>query len=226
MTTPEKIKQRLAELKSGQPVTKRAVPEVAMKGVLNKTIVANTYNYVDLHGHVMMPGAYDANFTESVPLVHDHYKDRAAVIGKINKLYNGEYTDKGGQKLSALMADVDVMEKLNPNLYEQYKQDMVQQHSVSAYLTDYRLAASPELLEDKEANGLYDSIMPVLINPERAKENGFFMVIDKAKIIEISAVLHGSNEKTPTLSDKKADKDKFITRFSKPQHNAIIRISG
>ena len=42
-------------------------------------------------------------------------------------------------------------------------------------------------------------------NPEQAEEKGYFWLVREAKLIEISAVLLGSNELTPTLNEIKVE---------------------
>jgi len=52
----------------------------------------------------------------------------------------------------------------------------------------------------KEEKEFWDKYYPMMANKERADEKGYFFAVLEAELIEISAVVKGSNVVTPTVS--------------------------
>jgi hypothetical protein len=53
--------------------------------------------------------------------------------------------------------------------------------------------------EYKDEFKTWQEVYPLLGNPEEADKDGYFWAVREAKLIEVSAVLLGSNVLTPTL---------------------------
>jgi len=90
--------------------------------------------------------------------------------------------------------------RLNKKVYEEYKDDAVDQHSVGMIYTKIELAANDD--NYKSEYETWEEVFPSLGNKEEAEEAGFFFAVREAKLIEVSAVLLGSNVLTPTLNNK------------------------
>ncbi len=59
------------------------------------------------------------------------------------------------------------------------------------------LCINDEAFADRYEN--WKLFFPKVINKDRALENGYFWIVKEIQLIEVSAVLFGSNEITPTL---------------------------
>lgn len=102
----------------------------------------------------------------------------------------------------ALVFDSVIEKDRNEYMFDQYKQNRVNNHSVGMQYVKLLLAVnSSDFAEEKE---IWDIYYPQIANKERADENGLFWVVKEAKVIEGSAVPIGSNTVTPTLEPAKS----------------------
>lgn len=175
---------------------------------LIKTIVGNTYNWMDSHYDVHVEGCFAKSIKErqhKIWHLHDHEYKITAKVGVPTKVYEQKMpwrklgVDKAGDT-EVLLMDTEIKKDYNKMVYDAYKVGDVDQHSVGMQYVKIELAIddSTEEEEYKVWNKYYSAIA----NKERADETGFFWVVKEAKLIEISAVLEGSNTITPTLEDK------------------------
>lgn len=179
------------------------------KGVLKRTIVANTYNWLDSHGDVHIPGI----FTESIaqrgakaPHLHDHKFELEARVGKPIKFYEKQvsWRELGQGKTgmtTALFMESEIRRSLNEKVYNEYKDDEIDQHSVAMRYIKIALAVNDEENYPKEYEEWQKHIKNIG-NRAEAEKQGYFYAIYEAALIEVSAVLLGSNELTPTLGSK------------------------
>ena len=58
-----------------------------------------------------------------------------------------------------------------------------------------------------------------IINPEKANKQGFFFAVTEAKLLEVSNVLFGSNEITPTISTNIIIEPSEDTQKSEPSED-------
>lgn len=175
---------------------------------IKRTIIGNTYLWMDSHADVHL----GSTFTQSIKQrgdrvlhLHDHLYQITAKVGKPISVYEQAVkwrdlgVDKAGDTV-ALMMDTEILKSYNAQVYDQYKDNQIDQHSVGMYYVKVDLAADNE--EYEEEYKLYTSLIDKLGNPERAKELGYFWAVKEAKLVEISAVLEGSNSLTPTVEAK------------------------
>jgi len=175
---------------------------------LVKTIVANTYNWMDSHDDVHLKGTFTKSISERANKVfhlHDHKYQIDAIVGEPLKIYEQDIAWKslGVEKLGttqSLMMESKIIKDNKPNIFNAYKNGKINQHSVGMKYVLIDLAINDET--KKEEFKLYNDNIDKIANKERAEEQGFFYLVKEAKLIEISAVLMGSNELTPTLEDK------------------------
>ena len=176
--------------------------------VIKRTIIGNTYNWLDSHGDVHLKGCFTKSINERQSKIwhlHDHLQQSAAKVGKPTRVYEKEvqWSDLGVTKrgnTTALMMDTDIMKDLNPSMFTQYKNDDVDQHSVGMYYVKIDLAINDP--EEKEEYKVWLDVIDLIGNKEAAEEAGYFWAVKEAKLIEISAVLEGSNTLTPTIEAK------------------------
>ena len=193
-----------AEEGSGQWLYKNDIEA----GVLERTIVANTYNWMDSHDDVHLDGIFSKSIGERatrVPHLHDHIFQLDARVGYTTGLFEKAVNwrtlgiDMEGAT-TALVAESKIMKALNPTVYEDYLNDRVDQHSVKMAYIGIKLAINDKDFEEEYK--VWQSVIDKLGNAEAADKQGYFWAVYEAKLFEYSAVLLGSNELTPTLTNK------------------------
>lgn len=175
-------------------------------GSITRTIIANTYNWMDSHDDVHMDGLFAKSISEKTAWhLHDHIFNVTAKVGKPGTIEEKaiQWHQLGVNKFGytqALFLTSEILERYNKQTYEAYLNGEIDQHSVGMqYVQVYLAMNDPEY---KEAFAQWNTVLPKLGNAARAEEKGYFWVIKEAKLKEISCVLEASNELTPTLNNK------------------------
>lgn len=207
----KKLAQKFTDAMGAKPVivkteTEKAAMQPDTDEVLYRTIIASTYNYLDSHDDVHVKGIFtkSINETKKIFLLHDHEFKLTSQIGTINKAYEQSLywrdagLDKNGMT-TALLLDSAIEKGKNAAIFDAYKANEINQHSVGMQYVKIDLAIDDK--EDKEAFALYSSVLPMLGNADKAEEQGYFFVVSEAKLRETSAVLMGSNDLTGVLSN-------------------------
>tara|TARA_R110000787_G_scaffold62004_1_gene140360 strand:- start:2614 stop:3375 length:762 start_codon:yes stop_codon:yes gene_type:complete len=179
--------------------------------VLKRTIVGNTYMWMDSHDDVHAKGVFTKSIKErqnSIFHLHDHKFEVTAKVGEPSQVYEKEmsWMDFGVSKsgtTTALLMDSSIMKEYNSKVFNEYKSGRITQHSVGMQYVKMDLAVNDE--EYEEEYKVWKDNIDNLGNSEQANEKGYFWFVREAKLIEISAVLLGSNSLTPTLENKQAD---------------------
>lgn len=186
---------------------------------IERTIVGNTYYWLDSHEDVHITNCFATSIQQRgaarISHLHDHLHQLDAKVGKFSDVYEQPVAwrdlgvDIDGETVS-LMADSTIKSALNSKIFAMYKANEVDQHSVGMMYVSIDLAINdPERIKEY---ALWQSIYPMLGNKQKALDKGYFWVVKECKLIEISAVLNGSNEVTPTLMpgplDDSQDDDK------------------
>jgi hypothetical protein len=175
------------------------------ENVIYRTIVGNTYNWMDSHDDVHINGLFGKSISENKTKIlhlHDHLYRLTAKVGKPLDIYEKElnWTDLGVAKpgnTMALMMDSEIKKALNNQIFDFYKEGEINQHSVGMSYVKIFLAINSE--KEKEEFATWNKYFNMIGNKERALEKGYFWAVTEAKLFEISAVISGSNELTPTI---------------------------
>jgi hypothetical protein len=176
-------------------------------GVIKRTIIGNTYNWLDSHGDVHVKNTFAKSIKERgdrVKHFHDHEQKISAKLGEIEKVYEKEvkWSDLGVNKKGttiALMADSNIEKDYNKGVFNQYLKGKIDQHSVGMYYVKIDLAINDDgYPQEKE---IFDTYINDIGNSDVAKEQGYFFAVSEAKLVEISAVTEGSNSLTPTIEN-------------------------
>lgn len=180
-------------------------------GSLKRTIVANTYNWLDSHDDVHLEGVFtrsiDHKGAENFPHLHDHIFQLDAKIGETISLQELAISwrqlgvKKSGSTI-ALVAVSEILKDYNEKIYGLYLKDKVDQHSVRMRYKKINLAVN-DADEWPEEFKVWEEVYPLLGNKKKADEQGFFFAVREAELFEYSGVLAGSNELTQTLKDQK-----------------------
>lgn len=185
-------------------------------GVLKRTIVANTYWYMDSHSdvHIGKGDQEDGSslFTEAItkksankiPPIDQHNWSLDGRMGKTLKLYEDKISWRAlglGRTgmTEALFAEAEIHKSRNESRYNDYLNDEVDQHSVGMRYIDVQLAINDKDEYPKE-HAVFQKFISRIGNRPEVEKQGFFFAVLKADIREYSAVIAGSNDLTPTLS--------------------------
>lgn len=176
--------------------------------VIKRTVIGNTYNWLDSHGDVHLDGTFGKSISErqnKIWHLHDHEQKITAKVGNPSKIYEETvaWSDLGVKKAgttTALMMDSNIRKDYNNLIFQEYKDGNIDQHSVGMYYVkiDFAVNDKDHKAEFKTWNDNIENIG----NREKAEELGYFYAVKEAKLVEISAVLQGSNELTPTIEAK------------------------
>ena len=201
------------ELKGDEPnkaLIERNLPFDTDEAVY-RTIIANTYNYMDSHDDVHLNNVFKKSLDENknLFLLHDHKFEVTAQTGNILKAYEQEgrfiyYGYNSPLDTQALLMDVEIERAKNELVFNEYKNHRINQHSVGMIYVKLELAVNDEDFGSELAtwNKYYNDIA----NKEDVDAVGYFWAVTEAKLIEGSAVPIGSNTVTPTLEIKEPEK--------------------
>ena len=178
---------------------------------LERTIIGNTYLFMDSHDDVHAKNCFNKSIKErqnKIFHLHDHEFKRTSKVGEPISIYEKDiaWKDLGINKsgsTQALHMDSEILKSYNNQIFDEYKNNLVDQHSVGMQYVKIDLAVNDE--DYKEEHKLWKDTIDSLGNPDYAEEKGYFWLVREAKIIEISAGLLGSNELTPTLGQDKIE---------------------
>lgn len=185
-------------IKSATSTTKDFIQD----GVISKTIIGNTYYWLDSHDDVHDKGIFTKSTKENknkIRFTHDHEQKLTARIGTFTDVYEKEvkWKDLGVNKEGytiCLLGDGLIEKQRNESIYNAYLNNEIDQHSVEMYYLKMDLALNDK--DYKEEYKQWNAIFPLLGNPQKAIERGFFFVQKEAKLKAISCVVEASNEIT------------------------------
>lgn len=174
-------------------------------GIITRKIVANTYNWLDSHGDVHIDGLFSKSINENKDRIihlHDHIYQLGAKVGKVINIEETTilWSDLGVNKsgyTTSLIIETDIKKALNEQIFTQYLAKEINQHSVGMQYVNLSLCVNDAEYKEEYANWI--KYISRVGNSEKAIENGYFWAITEAKLIEVSCVIAGSNELTPTL---------------------------
>lgn len=178
--------------------------------VIYRTIVGNTYNWMDSHDDVHLNNVFSQSIKDRNGRIyhrHDHVPMLTAKVGKFSNIYEQvvNWTDLGVNKVGqtmALLGDSAIKKAYNQLIFDSYKDGEIDQHSVGMQYVKIFLAVNNK--DNKEEFEIWNKYIGLLGNPEKATEKGYFWAVKEAKIIEISCVTDGSNELTGMYSPPKS----------------------
>lgn len=195
------------------------------KGSIKRLIVGNTYKWMDSHDDVHMEGIFTKSIKENKQRIlhlHDHEYKLTSKVGKPIDIYEAKIklTELGQSKAGdtdALFMFSNIKQEYNEKIYKQYLDKEINQHSVGMVYVKLFLAVNDS--DYKEEYEAWLKYFPHVINQDKAIDKGYFWAVTEAKLIEISAVIAGSNELTPTFEPQKSTQ---INETDNTTHNKVI----
>jgi hypothetical protein len=180
-------------------------------GIIKRTVIGNTYNWLDSHDDVHVDGTFEKSIKEkqeSIWHLHDHEHKITAKVGKPVSIYEKQvaWKDLGVDipgRTTVVMMDTNIIKDYNPLIYSMYLGKEINQHSVGMHYVQIDLAVNDE--EMKAEFATWNKYIAGIGNKDKAIEQGYFWAVKEAKLVEISAVLAGSNELTPTVHNEEKE---------------------
>ena len=174
-----------------------------------RTLVGNTYNWMDSHDDVHLNNVFGVSIKDRNGRIwhrHDHVNQLTAKVGKFSNVYEQvvNWTDVGVNKVGqtmALLGDSAIKRAYNQLIFDSYKENEIDQHSVGMQYVKIDLAVNNP--ENKEEFATWNKYIHLLGNQEKAIDKGYFWAVKEAKLIEISCVTDGSNELTGMYNPSK-----------------------
>lgn len=193
-------------------VTKVILEDEEQNNVIK--VIANTYYWLDSHGDVHVKGTFTKSIKENQDKIfhfdnHEHsFKSKVGNVKSVKEV-NVNWSDLGVQKEGktiCIIGETEIIEDYNCQVFDAYKNNEVNQHSVGMQYVNLQLAVKQP--QEVEAYKLWNEVYPLLGNPETADNLGYFWVVKEAKLKEYSCVLwNGSNSLTPTVKNIEAVED-------------------
>ena len=177
-------------------------------GIIKRTIVMNTYNWLDSHDDVHQNNLFAKSIKErgnKIPHLHDHLFQLDARVGMPISWQEKAvpWSDLGVDlpgNTMCLLCESEIMKELNEQVYKDYLVGRIDQHSVGMQYVKLDMAINDPDFENEYK--VWQSTIDQIGNKSTAIDQGYYFAVYEAKLAEGSAVLLGSNELTPTLGQK------------------------
>lgn len=184
-------------------------------GELAVDVYANVAGWCDSYNDVMIKDNWNKSINDigvSGEKIMYHLKNHSystdSIIAKDASLYSKMVdtsifnitTDI--KKVQALMMSSIVMEEYDRKCFLLYRDGQIKQHSIGLQYIKLYLCLNSDEPEDAQFKDNWDKYYSQVINKEKVDKSGYFWAVTESKIIEVSVVLYGANELTPTESAK------------------------
>lgn len=198
----------IEEIKEDETVVKANNPVNSDVTELKVRVVMNTTGLLDSHGDVHVKDIWKRTLSHTDRKLHlqEHKREFDKVIADDALAYTKTLAWKtlGASyegSTQALIFETIVKESRNPEMFRQYKNGWVKNHSVGMQYGDTRYCINSGQDWAKEYKENWDKYYPMIANKEEADAKGYFNAVLEAKLVEGSAVLMGSNWISPTLDN-------------------------
>lgn len=170
--------------------------------------VGNACNWCDSQMDVLLDNSSKRTIKARqgmIPHLPDHTQKLEAQIGDMQDVYldNISLKDLGlsmSGSTQCIVFDSNVQKSYNEKVFNLYKNGKVTQHSIGLNYKELYLAINePDDEYFMSEYGIWEKYYDSIINKDAIDEAGFFWAVKEIMLLEISGVLFGSNELTPTL---------------------------
>ena len=184
-------------------------------------VVGNSCGFMDSHLDVSLKGSFTRTVNggaKNARFLEDHKQLVCGIIGTNKGVRVEEVSirqlgyDKDGSTECFIMT-VEPKEKYSKSTYYKYQDGEIKEHSIGLMYDKITLAVNDPY--DKEGYEDWQKYIGQVINREVAEDYGFFFAVIEQKVLEMSAVVFGSNEYTPILGAAK----NFIPIVEPKQNN-------
>lgn len=184
------------------------------EGTIKVRVAINTTMIRDSHKDVHINGLWKKSLKENRRIKHlqEHEMKFDKIIADRDDLKAFTKTYEWKQlgydiegKTEALVFDSTIRQSRNKTMFNEYKNENVDNHSVGMFYVNLKLAFDSDEEGDEKYKEEYDKHIEQIANKAEVKKDGYFYAIYEAKAIEGSAVPIGSNQITPTLTTSKSE---------------------
>ena len=173
-------------------------------------IVGNSCLFMDSHEDVSMPGSFNRTVNggaQYAKFLKNHQHNTDGIIGRNTKVAIEQvpirelnYEAEGSTECFVMYAQA--IKEVDEKVFNAYKNGLIDQHSIGLQYVKIELAINDP--EEKREFELWTKYVDNIINKEVALERNYFFCIFEQKVLELSAVLWGSNPYTPVAEGKKS----------------------
>jgi hypothetical protein len=191
--------------------TKELIDYEEDKTSIKVRAIINTTNVVDSHKDVHLNGIWNKSISENrnIKFLQEHQMSFKSIIAdkedldvSVNSVTWKSLGFDFEGKTEALTFDAVVKQKRNNEMFREYMDKNVDNHSVGMRYVKLALAINSEDEEYKEEKEVWDKVYPLVANKVELEKSNYFWAVSEAKVIEGSAVVMGSNGFTPTVDVK------------------------
>lgn len=222
MTIQEILNNKNALLETKKSVVHKSEP-ISFKtqeGFINKNTnfatelfveaIGNTAYWCDKHDDVLLPTSWDKTISNpDADVVHlkDHNHSTEGLIGEIvavwseSKPWRELNVEKEGDT-QVLAFSSNVLRVYDEATFVKYQRGLIKQHSIGMIYKDVVLAVNEPTAKEEYSNWL--KYIPHVANRSEVEAKGYMYVVKEIELLEISAVLFGSNKLTPTTAVKQS----------------------
>ena len=197
------------------------------KGILQRTLIVNTYLWKDSYYDVHLPGTFTRSIAAKgveIPPINQHKFDLDNILGKTLSISENSMPwkslgiDKAGDTIG-VVTETEIKRDKNPARYDDYLNETIKQHSVGMIYLQCAFACDDE--DYPLEYELYSEWIDKLGNQADVEEDGFFFAVMEAKLLEYSCVIAGANELTPVLYPSKD-----TTKSGDPSRNTLKALNA
>lgn len=173
-------------------------------------IVGNSVGFFDSHFDVSMKGSFNRTVkggARTAPFLKDHDHRTDGVIGlnkgvRVEEIMISRLGYEASGKTECFIMSVEPKRVYDEKAFEMYKDGQIKQHSIGLQYVKLTLAMNDP--DFKEEYAEWEKSIGTVINRDIVEEYGYFWPVYEQKVIELSAVLFGSNKYTPILGTSKS----------------------
>ena len=194
-------------------------------GVIKRTVIANTYLYMDSHDDVHLENVFTNSIEQRKNRPQPHlYDHNFSVLSKVGKALGYSERQISWRELgigktgmtTALFLETEIKKSYNEKVYDAYLDGSIDQHSVGMRYIKIALAVNDEENYPNEYK-VWQEVISKIGNRAQVEKQGYFFAVYEAALLETSAVLEGSNGLTPTLGNKSEPDNIPIVKADEPR---------
>lgn len=201
-------------------------------GIITRTIIGNTYNWMDSYSDVLVNGAATRTLQHregQIKHLHDHQMLLTAKVGNPLSVYERSVSWKQlgidiDGRTTALMMDSEIKKSYNEKIFEMYLNGEIDQHSIGFFYQSLSLAVNDDDEEFEDEYKVFKKYIDKIGNKEDVIAQGYFFAVTEIKLLEISAVIIGANELTGTIENE--SKQKIVDKKNKDENNIWRILAG
>ncbi len=200
-------------------------------GEVNVKVICNTALWCDSQMDVLLPDCWKKTIDENGPQkadkiyhLRDHKQTTEGIIGYPQKIYSDEFllsalglSKFGMGSTQCLIMESLVKESLDEKCFQLYLDRKIKQHSIGLQYIKLDLCVGDKEYASAVEYENWVKYYPMVINKDVIDKAGYFWIVTEIRLYENSAVLFGSNEITPDITDENKEEPLEDTQENKSE---------